>query len=341
MFNAVNKMKTLRIHETKRLGILFLIPLLIMASATLPTAVSANTDDAQQAEQMLEMAEKTKVRDDAIFELAQQKNLTISGNSTTARNEGNTLLAQAQTAYNAGNYTQSMQLAINAMHQYRIAIAPLLTLLDEDDLGITPARLQLQEPIRRREEYLSRVRLILERAQTAGLNVTAIENRLRTAEMYLNNTTNLLNQGNVNAAAQELGRVRSSFAGVVDDLQHLARERNQKRIGNFTANQEHLLRNLEKSIEQAEQRGIDATNARANLEKAQQALEETKSLINQGKVDEAISKMKEAREDAHDASKDLHSLGKQKIGNEHGSPSWKPTNMPTAVQQHIDLLNRS
>lgn len=334
-------MKTLRIHETKRLIILFLIPLLIMASATLPTAVSANTDDAQQAEQMLEMAEKAKVRVDAIFELAQQKNLTISANSTTARNEGNTLLAQAQATYNAGNYTQSMQLSFSAMHQYRIAIAPLLTLLDEEDLDIGPINLRLREAMRLREEYLLRVRLILDRAQAAGFNVTNIENRLRIAEGHLNNATNLLNQGDTDVAAQELGRVRSSFAGVVDDLQHLARERSQKRIHNFAQGQGQLLSNIERNIELAEQRGLDTTEAKATLEEAQQDLEEAKNLIDQGKIAEAIRKMKEARNEAHDASKDLNSQWKQQRNEDHESASWKHTNNPTVGRQHTNLPNQS
>ena len=297
----------------KRLGILFLIPLLIMASAMLPTAVNAKTDDTQQAEQMLKMAEKARVRVDAIFELAQQKNLTISANSTTARNEGNTLLAQAQATYNAGNYTQSMQLSFSAMHQYRIAIAPLLTLLDEEDLDIGPINLRLREAIRLREEYLLRVRLILDRAQAAGFNVTNIENRLRTAEMHLNNATNLLNQGNVDAAAQELGRVRSSFAGVMDDLQHLAKEQNRRRIGNFVDGQGHLLRNLERSIEQAEQRGLNVTDARANIEEAIQSLEEAESLVEQGNIDEAVTKMKDARREAHDAQQELREQQHDKL----------------------------
>ena len=106
----------------KWLRILFLLSFLIMASATLPIAVSATSDDAQQAERMLEIAEKAGVKVDAIFRLAEQKNVTITATSITARGEGDALLAQARTAYDAGNYTRSRQLAFSAMPKYRIAI---------------------------------------------------------------------------------------------------------------------------------------------------------------------------------------------------------------------------
>ncbi|MEM3737494.1 MAG: hypothetical protein QXJ75_05375 [Candidatus Bathyarchaeia archaeon] len=321
-------------NYVERFGILFLVSVLVVASAILPTGANAANTEIQKAERMLETAEKVGEIVDRVFERANQMNLTIPESSIIARDEGDALFAKAQTAYAAGNYTQTRELAFTAMHQYRLALTPLAVLLEEGELTLQ-SQLRMQEAIRRREQFLFRVQSILERARAAGLNTTSIEERLAVAVEHLNNTRALLAQGYVNTSAKELGRIQSSFAGVVDDIQHLAREHNYKRIVNFTDRQGGLLRNLEKLIGKAEQLNLDTASATSNLEEAREAIEEAQSLIEQGDVDEAIAKVKEARKEINEAFKDLNAQGKQKGGGTHGHHSWKT---PHSVQTPFNDL---
>jgi len=312
----------------RRLKPPFLILILViatLASATLPQTVSAQTYDAQRAERVLDMAEKARVKVDAIFTLADQKNVTIPEDSLDARRQGDALMDQAQAAYAAGNYTLSMRLALRAMHNYKLAVSPLAVLLDESDLGVPPPNARTREAIRQKALFLSKVHLILERAQAKGLAVANIESRLRLAEGHLNNVTALLDEGEVDAAAQELGKVRSSFAGVMDDLQHLAKEHNRQRIQSFANSQKQLLHSLEKSVALAERRRLDVANATASIEEAKDTLEEAKSLAEQGEITSAIMKLKEARKETQNAFKDLHPRGWQ---NGLANPSLRSRNIP-------------
>jgi tetratricopeptide (TPR) repeat protein len=293
--------------RSKSLAVSALLVVVLALSAVMQAYSFAPAEDAQRAEQMVKVAEA------ALFKVESFVNSTLQDANVTGKLEslglmdefrGNAslldqakaLMAEAKADMEAGNYTDAVEKAMEAMKVCRDVFKSVHEILEEAGLeeaekpeiraqGLLVAIDRALERIKRIEALLpkdaSDVKALLSQA-AALLNLTEAEQLLR--------------EGNVTEVAHRLAEANKLIAQAFKQLKSKAEEKAAERVEKFKEKVEERLREIAGKMNETElgeaMRKLGFGNVssfNAFIEElARQAVEHAKS----GKVGEAAGKLK-------------------------------------------------
>ncbi|MEM3716005.1 MAG: hypothetical protein QW341_00090 [Candidatus Bathyarchaeia archaeon] len=199
----------------------------------------------RKAEAMLSLADKARVRVEALLDtvLANETLVTMIGEEALNEvnetfNLGVKILEEANIAYNDGNYTGAISLAMEAMGYFRNAYRGLNNILCK--LGV------LKDEVIKGQGLLIAIQCALERieninktferiADKTGIDITNASAKLNEARNVLNvsRAEELLQQGNVSAVAHMLAEANRLISEAFKELKTAIREKLSERIERF------------------------------------------------------------------------------------------------------------
>lgn len=299
---------------------LIALSLLVLVLASSSMAVRAQPEDRhkRRAERMLELAfsamEKANETIDAAYTAG--INSSVIDEAMINYTAGKGMLELANTTFHEveANYTLASELALQAMHEFKAAIATIMEHWEEPPISSAVWRV-LSGKIERAEAFLDRVTDLVDKARTEypDFNFTAIDEKLSQARQHLEYATANVTALNVNMTAGSLGQLNKNLHQISAELKRMAHSPTVKgkRIAKF------IEKPLTKFIEKA--RKLNATDDQ--LSEVYAKIEEAKASAAEGDAQGAMQSLKEAHQILREIIKELHK-GKGK-GQGQGQGSGK------------------
>jgi len=197
-------------------------------------------------------------------------------------------------------------LALQAMHEFKAAIAALTAEIEGPDESTSPRG--LGEAIARAEVYLEKATASVEalRAARAELDLTQIDEEIAEARLHIGYARANLTAGDINGTAHELGEIRRTLSELSGELNRLAHapRLEQGRIRAFLDRQ--LPRKLDEVRQLAELAGVDRT---AELAEVNGKIEAARQAAESGNLKESLDLTREAHRLLMDLFNELHRGG--------------------------------
>lgn len=182
--------------------------LLLTLSLTSLVAVAEKDGDKARTKALLNLAEASGKRSEAMLEGLEARNLTVPEEAWVRLEEGFTLLEEAKELFDTGDYEEALKKAKDAMDAFRDAV----------DLGFKDMRAELPEEVEKAMgirtavetafKFADKIEEVAEAAAEEGFNVTELLQRVYDAKEILSEALTHLEEGNVSEAAVLLGEAR-------------------------------------------------------------------------------------------------------------------------------------
>ncbi|MEM2904426.1 MAG: hypothetical protein QW057_05180 [Candidatus Bathyarchaeia archaeon] len=292
----------------------------IAVLAYIPSAIAAQPRALadEKAWRMLQMAYSARERANETLAVAEALGVSTQAlqNATAAYAEGERLLALAnQTLYalrgqadppsgEALSEERVQELALQAMHEFKAAMAALLPLMEGGDETSTARG--LEEAITRAELYVDKVTASVQALRAtvqAESELEKLDERIAQARLHIAYARGNLTLGNINGTAHELGEIRRSLSGIEGELNRLAHSPKveEARIRAYLSRQ--LSGKLDEVKQLAEQAGVNRT---AELAEVNAMIEEAARAAQGGDLEEALTLIKDAHRLLMNIFNELH-----------------------------------
>ncbi|MEM1559682.1 MAG: hypothetical protein QXH79_05410 [Candidatus Bathyarchaeia archaeon] len=237
----------------------------------------------EKLEQIIDLAEKARIRANVSLQIAQNLGFDIS----RLREMYNLGLQLMNRALGEGNYSYALQ----AMNAFRECIRNSTKMIAEDKSNISMGWIGLTVAVNRLEEFVERVNESAEALEAYGVDVSSVENLLKEVNDTIAEIKSLLADGNVSGAAKLLGDARAKAAEALATLKIIA---HSERI---------MARRMEKYIDKFEEarsriydklRGIPHTireRIGLKLNEIESLLNEVRSMIRNRVMDKAMNRI--------------------------------------------------
>ncbi|MEM3885720.1 MAG: hypothetical protein QXO82_01420 [Candidatus Methanomethylicia archaeon] len=293
----------------------------LVVAPTLGVNVSIQVNDGKRVENMINIAEKAKIRVESLIATVESNSTLITlisnaglsddfnGNKTLFET-GISLLNNAKIAYNSGDYVLALNYTIQALDLFRMVFRNIHVIvckaggcLEREDVlkaeGLIVAMNRTRERIRNMYEI-------------EGLPEAVIE-ILSKAESYLDITVarKLLAEGNVSGVAHRLAEAEKLVSEAFSMIKSKAEEKVSERIEKFIVK---FNETFEKVLSKAESLGVNATKVlnMFGLKGVEDIyvmkndfVNRIKSYIKLGQFEKAINEMNKAREKIDEINREM------------------------------------
>lgn len=168
----------------------------------------------EKLEQILDLAEKARIRANVSLQIAQNLGFDIS----RLREMYNLGLQLMNRAANEGNYSYALQ----AMNAFRECIRNSTKMISEDKANISMGWMGLTVAVNRLEEFVEKVNESAQALKAYGVDVSSVEKLLEEVNDTIAEIKSLLAAGNVSGAAKLLGDARAKAAEALALLKMIA-----------------------------------------------------------------------------------------------------------------------
>lgn len=229
------------------------------SSETYFTVVDTSKKDL--AKELLRQVERLRERVQEAFDELEEENVTIPSQAEENFTLGVEAATKASEAFDAGNYTDAIELAYQALEYlgdaYNVVQSLVITETEKDtevegDEDDVERAYGLYMAIRRAFEFIDKVNTTADRLEAEGYTIdTEIRPRLEEANTSLTDLRSDLESGvkTVEEVAEELARIRE-FLGETNGLLHSTaiREHNTMMAERFMEQTQNQIRGLEEKI---------------------------------------------------------------------------------------------
>lgn len=168
----------------------------------------------EKLEQILDLAEKARIRANVSLQIAQNLGFDIS----RLREMYNLGLQLMNRAANEGNYSYALQ----AMNAFRECIRNSTKMISEDKANISMGWMGLTVAVNRLEKFVEKVNESAQALKAYGVDVSSVEKLLEEVNDTIAEIKSLLAAGNVSGAAKLLGDARAKAAEALALLKMIA-----------------------------------------------------------------------------------------------------------------------
>jgi len=286
-----------------------LVAVLMATLIPFSTMVYAQNQEKEKAEAFLALAEQSKEKVESLKEFAEAQGIDVPDEADTLYETGSGLLAQAWEAFDGGDYEETIELAKEALWNFREAIKVLNKALGPmEEIEAESEQSALGEAITRVRDRRDRVLDIIDAMLESypNLDTTGIimeikdtlsgpdnpfDAHINAAEDYLAETT-----PDVDAAAKELGEAHRLISSALVSLKkHVAGELNSERVKDFLTVITNFYNRTTKLVDRAVQQGLLVDPQKTEI---YDDLTEVSTLIGSvdvENIDEAVSYLMKAR----------------------------------------------
>lgn len=276
------------------LAILFAVLLLSPLMAAGLTPIRATTTAQDVAQRLITMAQSADSKVDSLLQNANQRNMAIPSNATSYDQQADILLAEAQDAYNGGNYQTAADKANLALHDYFLALKIILSVIPPPSSQVE----FLQVAIARIQHFLDvALRFLNQAAQQQGVNATLISQTNRTiidAETHLGNARADIAQNNLQSAASEVTAAKNDVNSIISDMQRVVYQLLASKISTYLSILANATNTVQQMIDNATSHGQNTTMAQSALNLSRNYQNQAKNALQAGNLSMAISNLRAA-----------------------------------------------
>jgi chromosome segregation ATPase len=239
------------VKKTMKKSIILLATAMLLASAASLTLVYAQDDPAVVAEGLLDSVNLTSTEVNNLFDSFIEGNGTVPENASIALDEANTLYAEAQTAFKAGEYEEAIDKATEALNKYGDASELLIEVdedgeeEDEDEEEDTYYKLGGYE---RALDRLDKLRELVADLGDQGVDVSNATALMDQAESILGDIGAAIDLGNFEGLEEMLDEANSLMGQATGLLQRNSSQKRVEKTEHFIAQTRHHFEQLETKL---------------------------------------------------------------------------------------------
>ena len=304
-------MKVTALKASALLALALVLSAIAIAQAHAQAPAWAPADEAQRAQQIVEVAERALFRVESFISSIEQNESLMSrleelnladdlrGNASLLE-QARALLSEAKEGLEAGNYTEAIMKAIEAMRICREVCRNAHEVLELAGLEPKAERPEVQAQgilvaVNRSLERIKRLEALISELGQALSQVEDIKAKLSEAGSLLDVIERLLAEGNVSEAARRLAEANKLIGQAYGLLHFVAKAEVAKRVERFRERIMERFNEVAKNMSQEELRKVMEELGFANASEFKKLLEE---MVRQArervsvKIDEALQRLK-------------------------------------------------
>ncbi len=227
----------------------------------------------------------------------QAKDKAVPQESLDAYGEAQVLGNQSMTKNQAGNFSEAIALAMQALEKLKQVLTGMQGTIDEATTQQEASYQQtvnLQNVIDRNYELLHRLENMTASAANRGTNMSAVKQKLTAIKANLDSAVSSLNQGNLRQAQAELNEAKTLIDGLTDYFESLAVTLKIEKVAAYVAVAEQRLETLTQEVESVSNQLSTSARAAAStaITQAQESLTRATQYLNSQQISQAITELK-------------------------------------------------
>ncbi|MEM2739369.1 MAG: hypothetical protein QXQ29_01015 [Candidatus Bathyarchaeia archaeon] len=264
------------------LSILVYIPLAIYAYQG-GVAYRFQGKNEESIEQIIDLAEKARIRANVSLQISQNLGLDIS----QLREMYDLGLQLMNRAMSEGNYSYALQ----AMNAFRECVRNATKTIAGDKANVSMGWMGLTVAVSRLEEFVEKVDNSAQVLKADGVNISLVEDLLEEVRVTIGEIRDLLNTGNVSGAAKLLGEARAKAAEALAILrrmacaEHMIARRMERYLEKFEEARSKIYDRLRGFPQQMRER------MRLKLDEVGDILNEVRSMVRNRIMDRAMNRI--------------------------------------------------
>ena len=225
------------------------------------------------------------------------KAVTIPQTCIETFREAQTLGNQANAMNQQGMYSQTKDLAMQALQKITETLNLLNNVTDETPTEQEDYKQTLQNTIDRDNSLLERFENVVSSASSHGTNITIITPKLGALKTNLDAATINLNQEKLEQAANKIAQAQTQIDELTDYINTLAATLNVEKVSAYITEAEHNLVYLEEQVNSPSTNLSSSTKATASatITQAQTSLDKAKQYLDSQQIGETIKELTTAQ----------------------------------------------
>ena len=297
----------------KRLGILALFPLILLAPSFLNATNAQNDEKARNAKALLDIVEEANAGVKETFDELESAGILVPDEAAELYREGSESAEEASNLIALRDYPGASSAAVEALQRFKDALRIVYRILPKtpDEAEVIAERIiSLKVTVNRVYEYVKRLEQLTARAQDAGHNCTTLKKLIYEAEIRLEKAYEKLDGLDIEGASRELASFRSLLNQSVVLYRRLRSSVKLAKAEVFLTEAEARFTVLKANITAASLRlPEEEKNATlVALNKALYRLQNARVLMEATQVDETIEELMEYKERLKESLKYVQSV---------------------------------
>lgn len=259
-------------------------------------------------EQLIEVANNSRLQVEKEIQRLNETGLEILGKALEHYEEGLEALNESLEELGKGEFDDAIEEAMEALRSFKKALL-LLSVKAPKVRGEEEAeRIRgLEVAIERAYEFLERVEELAEDLMEREYDVSDIEGNLTEAYENLENATMLVEEGEVDGAARELGEAREILGRTWAQLHTLMSSVRMNRVERFMNHTQIRIEALKRRLEALRDRipEEDVEECLEALQNVEKRLRRIRGHITFGELEEALEELEETSEDIEEALEEV------------------------------------
>ncbi|MEE9586044.1 MAG: hypothetical protein V3W09_04005 [Nitrososphaerales archaeon] len=287
-----------------------------------------------KTEKIIEIMVKAEDHIRAVFARLEDRGVEIPDAVKESFGRGLNISESAVLAFNEGRVEEAGESAIAAMNEFKESMR---LLKGANVTASAPAPRGIEQAINRTRIFIERLEGITEKAEEQGYNTTDIRARIDRAKTILDNATELLNEGEVNEAAKKIGEAKRAVTGLIGELNRISKAEKSRRINEFVDKALERLTDIEEKAEELLPPQA-AEKVKAAIERAKAHLNQTRNLVEQKRIGNAIDALEDMIGDAEESHNEL-SREMPAVAQRFEAAVSNIKNRLTILQNEVNRLN--
>ncbi|NIN53438.1 MAG: hypothetical protein GTN80_09995 [Nitrososphaeria archaeon] len=289
--------------------VLFLVANLILTMSPVPSVeaqptVQIESRDERRAKFFVEVAQHAKERlEQFVARLEEAANIKFPDDFPdeigSLFDEASSSLENAKDKVVEGDYVVAIELARDSMKGFREVFKELVRFKEAEQIelenGSRWVERALNAAIERAFERIDRIEETIDRLREKEIDISEVEDYLEEAKEHLENATDLLTEGNLRAAAQELGHGERLIFKALVAVKRVAWLLNNMRIRIYMRILNGLIKATRFSLNMADRHGLDVADLQERVDDLQVSLSEVPDLLEDGDIEAAINRLRSVR----------------------------------------------
>lgn len=198
--------------RSKRLGILVLFPLILLAPSFLNATNAQNDEKARNAKALLDIVEEADAGVKETLDKLESAGILVPDDAAKLYREGSESAEEASNLMASRDYTGASSAAVEALQRFKSALRIVYEILPKtpDEVEVIAERIiSLKVTVSRTYEYVKRLEQLTARAQDAGHDCATLKKLIYEAEIRLEKAYEKLDGLDIEGASRELASSRS------------------------------------------------------------------------------------------------------------------------------------
>ncbi|MBI4257974.1 MAG: hypothetical protein HY619_03370 [Thaumarchaeota archaeon] len=273
--------------------------------------VNAQSAEEDLTDKLLNIMEEAEDRVTDAFARVRSLGGGIPAQAETKQQEGVAIAAEAIRLRAQGELSNAREKAVEALQKFKEGLSSIAPQLESAQTGTEAEVLKARdrnEAIERLDSVAARLEEVAEKAQGRGLDASQMRERISEVKTRLTEVKQMLQSGNISDVDRAISDAETKLDDSLEALGPVVAQNKGKQAKKYVQDVEgrldrvssvavSVLEGLKKSLPAPAQRGIEtALQAVQNaINRAEESINETKALLDNGRVDEAMPQIGQLR----------------------------------------------